>query len=79
MVLFVTVNKGNRDMQDFDCHIHDKGLTIPRTVASDVIELQADGHELEYIRERFQNIPMHKGRVVRWKGEMAKFIAINLT
>lgn len=46
----------------------------------DVVEIQADGHELEYIRQNFKNLPdaTHK-RVVSWKGDMAQFIYDHLT
>ena len=40
--------------------------------------LQADGDELEKIKQEFTGIPMHKGRVVRWSGETAYFIVQNL-
>jgi len=42
------------------------------------VDLQADGHELEVIREQFTGIPMASGRVVRWKGDNAAFIAMNI-
>lgn len=48
------------------------------TEPCDVTLLEASGKELEYIRNNFENIPMHDGRVVRWTGEMAKFLAINI-
>ena len=40
--------------------------------------VQADGHELEKIRQQFQNIPMTNNRVVRWTGNHARFIIENL-
>lgn len=43
-----------------------------------VVCVQADGDELEYIRNKFTNIPMTNGRVVRWHGEMARFILSNI-
>ena len=43
------------------------------------VHLRADGDELEAIRDQFSNIPMHRtARVVRWEGDMAAFIAMNL-
>lgn len=46
----------------------------------DVIEIQADGHELEHIRKRFTNIPDVPGaRVVTWSGDIARFIYNHLT
>ena len=44
----------------------------------EVYSIQADGDELEAIRGQFSNIPMCSGRVVTWRGEMARFIADNL-
>lgn len=41
--------------------------------------IQADGDELERIRDQFSNLPIPKSRrVVRWSGETAAFIAMNL-
>lgn len=57
----------------------------------DVCLIQADGDELYYIKERFQNLPMavpvlpsEKGkfvaaRIVRWRRDLAQFIYDNLT
>jgi hypothetical protein len=42
------------------------------------IEIQADGDELHLICKRFTNIPCGPGPVVRWKGEIARFIYDNL-
>lgn len=54
-----------------------------------VDHVQADGKELEYIYSRFEGIPKvfspdpesgnHFPDVVQWWGEMAQFIAGNLT
>ena len=44
-----------------------------------VLEVQADNDELEHIREKFPLVPYPKNNsVVRWFGDMAKFIAHNL-
>jgi hypothetical protein len=43
-----------------------------------VEEVQADGDELELVREICQNIPMTNGHVVRWFGDTAKFIVASL-
>jgi hypothetical protein len=46
---------------------------------SDVAEVGADGHELEYITAKFVNLPVRSGkRLVTWYGDMAKFIVGNL-
>lgn len=42
-------------------------------------QVQADGHELEWIRERFVNLPDEpQGRVVSWFGDHAKMIAYRI-
>ena len=43
-----------------------------------VIELQADGDELEYILHNFQNIPYSNARVLTWYNDLAMFIANNM-
>lgn len=74
------------DGVEFDWHINEKfpdiysdndhpGLRHGRD--ANVISIQADGHELEYISLRFQNIP-YCGRICIWHGEYAKFIFENL-
>lgn len=41
-----------------------------------VTEVQADGHELEWVLREFNNIPTIRARrVMRWHGDIAKFIA----
>lgn len=56
-------------------HIGDKELN--KDVES-VLEIQADGDELEAIREQFPSLVIPKHAVVRWYGDMAKFIVGNL-
>lgn len=41
----------------------------------EVEEIQADGDELDLILQMCQNLPLHKGRVISWYGDHAKFIA----
>lgn len=53
----------------------DVGLAAHRDFLENI---QADGHELEIIKQQFQNIPMTTNRVVIWNGEMAFFIFDNL-
>lgn len=44
-----------------------------------VEEVQADGHELDWIMHWFNDsIPCHKGRVMSWYGDTAKMIAKSL-
>ena len=40
--------------------------------------VQADGDELEIIRDNFTNLPMTDKRVVRWHGDFAWFIVANI-
>jgi len=43
-----------------------------------IVEVQLDGHELEYVRQDMTGIPMHKDRrVQKFYGDHAKFIAGN--
>ncbi len=38
----------------------------------------ADGHELDFVLERFKNIPFVASSICKWSGEWAKFIVENL-
>lgn len=53
--------------------------TLYQADGKDIIAVQADCDELDYIKERFANLvyPVHR-RVVCWYGDMAKFIVCNL-
>ncbi len=62
-------------VQDLD--VSTTRLAVKGTAAG-VVKVQADGHELEYIKANFSGIPMANCRVVRWTGDMAKFIVGNL-
>jgi hypothetical protein len=46
--------------------------------ANEIIWLQADGKELEYIKMYFSNLPIVCPGTCIWKGEIANFIHINL-
>lgn len=43
-----------------------------------ISEIQADGHELEHIKNMFDQPILPKGRVVRIFGDLAKTIVANL-
>lgn len=46
---------------------------------SDIVEIQADGHELEHILTNIKGIRTAPNkRVVRWFGDEARFILANL-
>lgn len=49
-------------------------------LANSVVEIQADGDELDYILVHFENIPIVDNQrvVVRYFGDHAKFICANL-
>lgn len=51
--------------------------TSPELTVEMVNIIQADGDELEYIKQRFANIPIAHGICI-WRGDMAKFIWENL-
>lgn len=70
MALFVTTGKNKITT------VYIGYLYIPD--GDPIIEVQANGHELEYIRNTMSNIPMVTNKkVVRWYGDHAKFIANN--
>jgi len=51
-------------------------------IANDVVNIQADGDELNLIYDSFSNIPkptsIHRNPCVTWYGDIAKFIVWNL-
>lgn len=71
MAMYITFKNGRERLW----HI---GSPTP-TTDQEVVEVQADGDELEYVINRFKNIPYpsHQ-RVVKWHGDLAKLIANNL-
>ena len=51
----------------------------PSTVYFDHVQyLMVDGDELELVRSQFDNLPITKGNVCTWSGEMAQFIFRNV-
>lgn len=57
-----------------------KFLPIASEDVKHIKEVQADGDELEYIKNNFSHMPVNVNRRVnRWFGEMARFIVANLT
>lgn len=68
-----------REESTFQWHVGEKvnGNLIAKieTGTFRVVEIQADGHELQYIRDNFRNLPdAINQRVISWKGELAQFI-----
>jgi hypothetical protein len=71
MALYVVTN----DNDENQWHVGERKLDI---AAKYVIEIQADGDELEKIKREVAGIPMTNQRVVRWFGDDAKFIYANI-
>lgn len=67
---------------DFTWYINSKLHPIVRQRIgedlSTVSYVQADGDELEWIRENISGIRMNKNRVIKWTGEDARFIVESL-
>jgi hypothetical protein len=62
----------------YEWHIGDSAKSM-NDYGRQCISIQADGDELEAIRQQFSNLPIsNTRRVVRWTGEMAAFIAMNI-
>ena len=63
--------------RDFEWHVGESPPILYGDV-KDVTEVQADGHELDYIINNMEGLPIAKTRVVRWFGDHARFIVANL-
>ena len=72
-MLSVTEDHENRE-KIYNWHV---GEAMPKFEISKVVEVQADGHELEFIKFRFE-VPYMCGKIIIWYGDFAKFIAGNL-
>lgn len=56
-----------------------KPLPVIHDILSNIVSVQADGDELEHVRDTISGIPDRKdARVVSWFGDHARFIAGNL-
>lgn len=78
MALYITVSSNCSENYKHDIIWH---VGNPYPYIGDynnVIEVQADGDELELIRRELYNIRMTNNRVVNWYGDEAKFIATSL-
>jgi hypothetical protein len=72
------VSADERGMHERTWHVGE-GLTFSTEQIAAVIEVMADGHELEHLHKQFDNIPFRLNkRVNRWFGAHAQFIAANL-
>jgi hypothetical protein len=72
MSLYVVLSNGTTNEHHIGKSIYYSGLI------ADVVEVQADGHELEWIKKSFTNLPYHEYRVNNWFGDQAKMIAKSL-
>ncbi len=65
-----------KDGTELQWHTGEKIRLLAENI-SDVVEVQADGHELEWVETHTKNIPLAVGSlsVHRWFGDHAKFIA----
>jgi len=67
----------NKEGKDIVRYIGDKNFFTPENIA-EIVEVQLDGNELEYVRQDMTGIPIHKNkRVQKFYGDHAKFIAGN--
>lgn len=69
-MLYIIANTG-----EFTWHV---GKKFPGVPGGAVNLVQADGDELDFIAQTMSGIPMHRGAVVTWHGDIAKFISANL-
>jgi len=70
MALYIILNSG----KEVQWHVGET-LRVMNT-ENLVTEIQADGDELEYLKQNFENLPYSRlARAQNWYGDMAKFIA----
>lgn len=75
MALFIATKSGNPP-GGRPYHV---GTSYDWPMPNNVIDVQADGDELEYILRHFKGIPRHNSkRVQTWFGDHAKFIVEHL-
>lgn len=84
-MLFIMVRVEAPDVclpTEYRWHVDD-ALPFPSSNVEFVVEVQADGHELELILFRYPGLPhvlrdIPGSKVQRWFGDQAKFIVANL-
>lgn len=65
----------NTEPEEYFWHVGERRPDIDNHYFEDVVEVYADGHELEYVRENFKNLPdAPNKRGVVWRGDLAQFI-----
>lgn len=85
MALYVTILKRSGETNNLVLHLPttlSEGIkelfTGLNPVSYQLIAIQADGHELDFILNNFAGIRTSRGRVVSWLGDDAIFILNNL-
>ena len=77
-MLYFTVTDSNTGLHSE--HTWHVGEQTYSACASYVSSVQADGDELDYIKETMLHLPMRRDKsVVSWYGDHAKFIIANLS
>ncbi|MFA6358622.1 MAG: hypothetical protein WCY09_08210 [Candidatus Omnitrophota bacterium] len=79
MAAYFTVCKGT----SIEWHVGEDLRRLIRLLGGgvelNVIQVQADGDELEHIKNNFTGLPMHNTRRIQtWRGDHAQFITDNL-
>ena len=70
-MLFIETNK-----KEYTWHV---GYQLPELGEDESVNLiQADGHELAFVLEKFRNLPYTNRSVIVWTGDNARFIYNNL-
>lgn len=73
-MLYIAMKTG----MGLELHVGQEKLMREIINPAEVKSIQADGDELEYIKNSFCNIPYHKTkRVQKWEDELARFIIRN--
>ncbi len=73
MVMYIGYRNADNKVSESVWYV---GSDKPANISSNkVVSIQADGHELEYIKINYINIPLVSDmRVLNWNGEFARFI-----
>jgi len=78
-MMYITVQKNAPHGEKRELYWHVRELKPYREMGETVIDIQADGDELDYIHDFFTNLPSRpKARVVVWLAPFAQFIYDNL-
>jgi hypothetical protein len=66
----------DEEVHSYNWHVGDAKPTKKGNPFDDVVEVYADGHELENVRRNYKNLPDVCGEIggVVWRGDLAQFI-----